>query len=161
MLLENVVAYLRSNGVSFRLESYPSPEQAPEIAHPTRAHAAVELETHLLTIDGYPGIVCVRAGEKVNLLRLASEVGAKIVEEGNSADLPWPFEKAPDPLPPLGRVLGATVFVDRNVANAARIEFAVFSTFDLIEMSYDELARIEQPRVGDFVSAGELPASVH
>jgi Ala-tRNA(Pro) deacylase len=158
MLLARVVDYLRSNGIGFRLESYPSPEPKPSVAPPDRLYRAFEVDTHLVMIDGSPAIACVPAGEGVMLLQLREALGAKIVGEGDPRDLPWPFAGAPVPIPPLGHLFGVPVFLDAKVASAPVLGFQAFSNFDFIEAIYDDFARIEQPRVLEFAGGGELPA---
>jgi hypothetical protein len=96
-------------------------------------------------------------GDTVDVLTLRSNLGATIVEEGGIGDLPWPFGGGAAHVPPLGRMFGTPVFVDEKVSNASVICFAVFAATDLVEMLYDDFARLEQPRVTEFVRAGELP----
>jgi Ala-tRNA(Pro) deacylase len=160
LILANVVEYLRSNAVAFRLVSNPSPEADPPVAHTVRPSGAVLIDTHLVLIDGRPSLVCVPRGDKVNLLGLRAALRAELIEEEDGrAALPWPFWGALRRIPPLGRLFGAPLIIDRAVARAAVICFEVFDGTDLVEIIYDDFARLELPRVEDAAMAGELPAS--
>jgi prolyl-tRNA editing enzyme YbaK/EbsC (Cys-tRNA(Pro) deacylase) len=156
MLLSRVVEYMRSSGVPFRLESYPSPESAPGVAA-ARPAGSVMVDTHILIVDGRPAIAVTPHGEGMNLLGLRADLGAEFVQEGEIGDLPWPYDDAEGPVPPFGRMFGAPVFIDPSVIASNDIEFGVFGSTDFIEMPYDEFARLEQPRVAELVAAGELP----
>jgi len=156
-MLARVVEYLRSSGVPFRLESYPSPESEPKVARSVRPRKTIEVESHVAIIDGRPAVVCVPVGDELNLAGLRNLLHAEIVEEGSVDDLPWFLDRTEAPLPPLGRLFGVPLFVDERVANASDICFAASSTTDFVELLYDDLARIEQPRVGQVGIAGEPP----
>jgi Ala-tRNA(Pro) deacylase len=162
LMLARVVEYLRTNEVPFRLESYPSPEPQPAVAHSIHTEAAVNVESHVLLIDGRPAIGCIPRGTELNLSGLRNSVGAELVEEGGVEDLPWFLGEEGTTMPPLGRIFGVPLFVDERVASATVVCFSAYSPTDFIEMSYDDLARLEQPRVGPVGVAGELPpAELH
>jgi hypothetical protein len=162
MMLARVVEYLRTNDVPFRLESFPSPEPEPAVAHPLRSGSAVLVDSRVLLVDGRPAIACMPKGDELNLAGIRNILNAELVEEGGLDDLPWFLDQVGSPMPPLGRLFGVPLFVDERVASAAMLCFAAFSTADFIEMTYDDLARIEQPRVGPVGVAGELPpAELH
>jgi prolyl-tRNA editing enzyme YbaK/EbsC (Cys-tRNA(Pro) deacylase) len=155
-MLITVVEYLRSNGVAFRLVSYAAPEAEPRVAHPVSPNGSLLVDTHVLLVDGRLAIGLVARGEQINMLRLRASLGAELVEEASDADLPSPFEQGSPP-PPLGRMFGAPVFVDSDVAHARSLCFAAFAPTDFIEVAYDDFARLEQPRVEELAGAGELP----
>ena len=156
-MLTHVVEYLRSNDVPFRLESYPSPEPEPQVSYPVGPRTIMHVETRVLLIDGRPAIACIPRGDELNLAGLRNSLGAKIVEEGGRDDLPWFLDGEGEPLPPLGRLFGVPVFIDERVAQAPVVCFAAFARTDFVEVPYNDLARIEQPRVGPVGIAGELP----
>jgi hypothetical protein len=159
LMLVRVVEYLRANGVPFRLQSYPSPEPEPLVAYPVTPPSTLTVDTRVILIDGRPGIGCIPLGDTLNLAGLRNFLRAEIVEEGGPGDLPWFLDETSAPLPPLGRIFGVPLFVDERVANAAVVCFAAFATTDFVEMTYDDLARLEQPRIAPVGIAGELPAA--
>lgn len=159
LMLARVVEYLRRNDVPFRLESYPSPEPEPSVAHPLHSNAAVNVESRVLLVDGRPGIACIARGDELNIAGLRNSLNAELVEEGGLDDLPWFLDEEGTTMPPLGRLFGVPLFVDERVASSAIVCFSAFSPTDFLEMSYDDLARLEQPRVAPVGMAGELPAA--
>jgi Ala-tRNA(Pro) deacylase len=162
MMLARVVEYLRTNDVPFRLESFPSPEPEPAVAYHLRSEHAVHVESRVLLVDGRPAIACIPRGDALNLAGIRNSLNAELVEEGGLDDLPWFLDQASSSMAPLGRLFGVPLFVDERVTTAAVVCFAAFSPTDFVEMTYDDLARLEQPRVGSVGMAGELPpASIH
>jgi len=163
MMLAKVVEYLKSNGVAFRLASYASPELEPPVAHVVSPGGSLAVDTHVLLIDGRLALACVPRGEKINLSGLRATLPADLIEEeGGLEALPSPFVGARSLIPPLGGLFGALLLVDHAVLRAPVICFEAFATGDIVEMSYDDLARVEQPRVEAVAIAGELPpADVH
>jgi hypothetical protein len=120
------------------------------------------VSTQILCLDEQPTLVCVLDGERVQPLRVRHETGATLVEDGSVRDLPWPFRAGSEPIPPLGTLFGVPTLLDEAATQAPLIAFAVFSPFDIIEMSFEDFARIEHPRIASFVAAGELPeTTVH
>jgi prolyl-tRNA editing enzyme YbaK/EbsC (Cys-tRNA(Pro) deacylase) len=161
-MLARVVEYLRTNDIPFRVESYPSPEPEPAVAHAVHPAGTINVESHVLLVDGRPAIACVPRGEGLNLAGLRNALNAELVEEGNLDDLPWFLEEEGSSIPPLGRLFGVPLFVDERVATSPALCFAAFSPTDFVEVNYNDLARLEQPRVGSLALAGELPpAEVH
>lgn len=156
ILLGRVVEYLRSNGVPFRLLSFPSSESEPAVAFPPRPLGVV-VESRVVLIDGRPGIAALASGDIVNVGGLRNELNAKIVEEGRLDDLPWPFSAAGYPPPAFARLFGLPLFLDDALGEQAVLCFRAFAPTDFIEVTYDDYLRLEQPRVGKVGEAGELP----
>jgi hypothetical protein len=117
----------------------------------------------VLLIDGRTTLACLPRGEMVNVAGLLAALNAELVEEeGGRETLPWPFTSAKLPIPPLGRLFGTPLIVDESLLRAPVLCFEVFSTFDFVEIDYDDFARLERPRVAAVAIAGELPApSLH
>jgi len=156
-MLGRVVEYLRSNDVAFQLVSHPSPELEPAVAYKVGPPGTIMIDTRVLLVDGRLAIGCVPRGDQIDRSGLRSDLGAQIVQDGTNTDLPWPFEEAGLPIPPLGRLFGAAVLVDARVATAPFIAFWAFAATDVIELAFDDFARLEQPRVSALAIAGELP----
>ncbi len=154
-MLDRVVGYLRSRGVSFRAASHPSPEALPAVAYAPPAGGRV-VRAHVVLVGGRPALACLPREEQLNLQRLAFELGLEVTP-GTTADLPAPFTGASEPVPPLGGLIGVTVLVDEALVAAPVIAFAAFAPTDFVELSYEDFAHIEQPRVASFSTGGELP----
>jgi len=154
-MLDQIVHYLRARDISFRLSSQPSPEPLPEVAYPVPPGGLV-VETQVLLVGGRVAIACMAQGAKLSLPGLRHEFGMDVIE-GAPADLPPPYSRAAGRLPPLGGAMSALTIVDEQVSLASAIVFTAFAPSDHIELSYDEFARLEQPRIASFAVGGELP----
>jgi prolyl-tRNA editing enzyme YbaK/EbsC (Cys-tRNA(Pro) deacylase) len=154
-MLDHVVKYLRSHDVPFRLFSHPSPEALPAVAY-RLPPGGVMVETHVLLVAGRPAIACMTRGSRMSLPRLKAELGADVLE-GTAEDLPPPYTGVAGPTPPLGSALGVLTIVDEAVAAASSVAFEAFASSDVVEIPYDDFARLERPRVGSFSVGGELP----
>jgi prolyl-tRNA editing enzyme YbaK/EbsC (Cys-tRNA(Pro) deacylase) len=155
-MIETVVHYLHEAGIPFRVISYPAPEPLPAVAYRPMPTAQL-VETHVLLVDGRPALACTICGELVSLPALATEIGGVVVES-NAEDLSGDYRGATGPIPPLGRLMGVPLFVDARVAELPSVAFRAFGPNDYLEISYDDLALVERPRVVAFGEAGELPA---
>lgn len=157
IMLDHAVKYLRSQGVTFRLFSYSAPEPHPSVAHPLRTHEGAHMvDTHVVLIDGVPGIACTLRDHQVNYASLGNYLNASVFD-GSIRDLPPPFNHASPPAPPLGKLMNVPIFVDEELLASAVIAFYAFSPCDVIEILYEDFSRIEQPRTAKFAFAGELP----
>lgn len=154
-MIEAVVRYLHDAGIPFRLISYPAPEPLPAVAYRPVPTAQL-VETHVLMVDGRPALACTICGELVSLPALATEIGG-VVADSNPDDLSGDYRGATGPIPPLGRLMGVPLFVDARVAELPNLAFRAFGPNDYLEISYDDLALVERPRVAAFGEAGELP----
>lgn len=154
-MLDAVVHYLHEAGIPFRLTSYPAPEPTPPVA--VRLPPTAQLvEARVVLVDGQPALACTISGEDVSLSALAMETGG-IVVESNTDELAGDYHGTIGPVPPLGRLMGVPLFVDVRVSTLPTVAFRAFGPNDYLEVSYDDFALVEQPRVAAFAEAGELP----
>jgi Ala-tRNA(Pro) deacylase len=158
-MLPSLVRYLHDAYVPFRLISAPSPEHLPKVALALPS-VAKPVQTKVILADGIPTLVCFPAGEQVDYAALRSELGAKLVVDGSTADLRNELRNAAEPLPPFGELFGIPLIVDEAVTRSAVVAFNAFDEATIGEVPYDDFARLEHPRVGRFASAGELPEHV-
>lgn len=155
-MLDRVVRYLRSRDVTFKLVSEAAPEPRPAVTPPRLARHGQLVATHIVLLDGVPAIACVRDGDEIDLAALAAETHATVAL-GTSADLPAPYTDCGEPVPPFGHELHVPVIADEALSGSSVIAFRAFAATDWIELAWDDYARIEQPRLASFASAGELP----
>ena len=154
-MLDQIVHHLRSHDVPFRLYSYPAPEPLPEVAHPV-PRGGLRVDTRVLFVAGRATVAVMPRGATPNFPSLLRELGV-VVTDGAPSDLPPPYSRAPEPLPPLGGAMGVPTLVDQRVTTAAVLVFTVFSLNDFMEVDYDDFARLETPSVASFAIGGELP----
>lgn len=155
-MLPSLVRYLHDALVPFRMVSTPSPERLPMVAVSVPSNT-VSVQTKVMLADGRPILVCFGAEERIDPAALQAELGTKVVAEGSTADLSEHFRATTEPLPPFGALFGVPLIVDEGVCRGAPLAFHAFEESALVEVPYDDFARLEHPRVGRFASAAELP----
>ncbi len=153
-LLNDVIDYLRKAGAQFRLTSYPLPEAKPTIAHVLRSGGKI-VETRVVLIEGRPALACAPEGVVMSNASLSAAIGAAVMDAG-PGDLTGRYRDAPEPLPPLGHLLHVPLLVDESLTKSATITFRAFGGGSLVEVPYEDFARIEQPKVLSVAIAGEL-----
>jgi prolyl-tRNA editing enzyme YbaK/EbsC (Cys-tRNA(Pro) deacylase) len=153
-MIEAVVRYLRAAGVPFRVTSYPSPEAEPVVAL-RLAPGTLLVDVHVVLVDGSPALACTPHGLPMNFAAFAMHTGTTVME-ATPAELPPEHRGAVGPLPALGGVFGVPLFVDEQILTAPRVAFRAFGTNDVVELTYDDFALVERPRVAAF-ALGELP----
>jgi prolyl-tRNA editing enzyme YbaK/EbsC (Cys-tRNA(Pro) deacylase) len=154
-MIDEVVRYLRRAGVPFRVTSYPSPELEPAVAFKF-APGTQLVDVQVVLVDGSPALCCGRAGAPLNFTAFSRTTGATVTA-ANIADLPERYRGVAGPLPPLGGLLGMPLFIDEQLRESVRLVFRAFDRNDYVELSYDDFAMVERPRVAAF-ARGELPA---
>lgn len=157
VMLGTIVDFLHNARVPFRLASYPSEEPLPLAAHHVSAGAML-VDARLFLVAGRAVLVVFPATEAVDLAAISSALGGMVVPSTND-ELPDVFRRGEGPVPPLGQLLGVPLVVDERVARAAVIVFRAFAESVYFEIPYDDYARLEQPRLASFASAGELGAA--
>jgi Ala-tRNA(Pro) deacylase len=156
-MLGTIVEYLSSARVPFRLASYPSEEDRPIAGHPIAAGGML-VDTKLLVADGRAVLAVFPHGEQPDLAAVSTALG-DVAVPGTRDELPSDFRRTVGPVPPLGQLFGIPIVLDARVAGAARLVFRAFGESAYFEIPYEDWARLEQPRLAPFASAGDLAAA--
>lgn len=156
-MIDRVVRYLCDAAVPFRLAVYPMPEPSPEVAH-SLPPGTLLVDAQVVLVDGSPAIACVPHGIPVSFVALSRALDAAVLE-ASPAELRGEYRGAPEPLPPLGGLFGAPLLIDDEIPASPLIAFRAFSRGAFVEMTYDDFALVERPRVASFAQGGELPAA--
>jgi prolyl-tRNA editing enzyme YbaK/EbsC (Cys-tRNA(Pro) deacylase) len=154
-MIDAVIRYLHRSLVPFRLTSRPSAEPYPQSAFRV-PEGGVLVDTALLRVGRAVVIACYPAREKPDFAALRNLLGDLVVSASPN-DFPDSLRGATGPVPPLGQLFELPLVVDTRVSEARVVVFRAFGE-DYVEIAYDDLARLEQPRVGSFAFGGELGA---
>jgi Ala-tRNA(Pro) deacylase len=143
--------YLESNLASYELLHHPQAFTGQEVAHSLHVSGKRLAKTLVLKADGRLVMAVMPASHRLNLqeLRAALEVGhLEMVPESELAKL------FPDcdlgAVPPLGKLYGIDVCVDRAVADSEEIIFCAGTHEDCIRMKFSDFERLVVPRLGRF-----------
>jgi Ala-tRNA(Pro) deacylase len=151
-MLGTIVDYMHNAHIPFRLASYPSEEALPIAAHRIPAGGML-VDTLLVKVDGTAVLAVFPAGESVDLGAVSASLGGTAVA-GATDDLPVELARAGAPVPPLGQLFGLPLVLDERVTRASVLVFRALAESLYFEVSYDDFARLEQPRVASFASRG-------
>jgi len=158
VMLGTIVNYLHGARIPFRLASYPSEESLPLAAH-RLPPGGLLVDARLFLVSGGALLIAFPASEVVDLAAISSRLGGVVVPGTNDA-LPSEFRHVVGPIPPLGQLFGLPLVLDQRIPQSEVVVFRAFAASDYFEIPYDDYARLEQPRLASFSSAGELSAGV-
>ena len=156
-MIDSIVRYLHDARVPFRLASYPSAEPLPRAVH-SIPKGGMRVDTSILLVDGRPVLAMFPVGEKLDLAAVSSALGRTAVQ-GRPVDLPGELRNAEGTIPPLGHLYGFPLIADERIPRATSLVFLAFGESTYFEISYEDFARLEQPRIAAIAFGGELPAS--
>ncbi len=148
-MLGTIVDHLHEAHVPFRLVNCPSEEAESIGAHPIHGGGML-VDTRLLVVGGKAIIAVFPALEHIDLAAVSAALGGT-AEPATDEELPAALQHSTGPCPPLGHLFGIPLVVDDRVALAARIVFRSFGESVYFEITYDDLSRLEQPRIASLV----------
>jgi Ala-tRNA(Pro) deacylase len=122
-----------------------------EIAHTLHLSGKRCAKTVVLDGDGKPVMAVLPASNRLNLqdLRAAMEVTRlEMLPESELIKLFPDCERGA--IPPLGRLYGMNVWVDRSISDSEQIVFCAGTHEDCIRMRYSDFAKLAMPRVSRF-----------
>jgi Ala-tRNA(Pro) deacylase len=122
-----------------------------EVAHTLHLSGKKCAKTVVLEGDGRPVMAVIPASNRLNLqdLRAAMEVGRlEMLPESKLVEMFPDCERGA--IPPLGRLYGMEVWVDRNVSDSEHIVFCAGTHQDCVRMKYSDFAKLTRPRLSRF-----------
>jgi Ala-tRNA(Pro) deacylase len=151
MIPDNVIRYLRDEGVPFIRHWHARAVPAQELAAVVGVTGYRVAKAVVVEVDGQIWLAVVPAPELVHAPRLAQVLGARevhLAEEARFASLFPGCE--PGAEPPFGRLFGLPLVVDHRLASEPRIVFRAGSHEETIEMRWADFERLERPQIADF-----------
>jgi len=122
-----------------------------EVAHALHLSGKKCAKTLVVDCDGRPVMAVIPASNRLNLKDLQVALEAERVEMLGESEL---IKLFPDcergAIPPLGRLYGMEVWVDRTISDAEQIVFCAGTHEDCIRMKYSDFAKLAKPRLGRF-----------
>jgi len=122
-----------------------------EVAHTLHLSGKRCAKTVVLRGDGKLAMAVLPASHRLNVLDLHSAMEVEHLEMLPESEL---SELFPDcqagAIPPLGRLYGMEVWVDRAVCDSEYIVFCAGTHEDCVRMKYSDFAKLTQPRISRF-----------
>jgi len=108
-------------------------------------------KTVMVLVDDQMAMAVLRAPDKVDLDRLRDVTGAKTVEFASEQQFQGLFPSVDvGAMPPFGNLYDMPVYVEENLSRDQQIAFNAGSHSELIQLAYDDFARLVEPRVASF-----------
>lgn len=147
----NVQEILKERGVEYTVIAHPSTFSAQRMAQAVDKPGDAVAKTVVLKADGDYVLAVLQATHVVDVAKVCSLVGAKVVSLVEEPELAKLF---PDcdlgAVPPFGSHYGLKTIVDRPLAERDVIVFEGNHHEEAIQTAYSDYERLEAPIVGDF-----------
>jgi len=143
--------FLDSENVSFEELRHQPAFTGQEVAHTLHLSGKRCAKTVVLVGDGRQAMAVLPAANRLNLEDLQAEMEVTRLEMLTESALSKLFPDCEQgAIPPLGRLYGMEVWVDRAISDAEHIVFCAGTHEDCIRMKYSDFAKLARPRVGRF-----------
>jgi Ala-tRNA(Pro) deacylase len=143
--------FLDSENVSYEELRHQPAFTGQEVAHTLHLSGKRCAKTVVLDGDGRLVMAVLPASNRLNLqdLRAAMEVTRlEMLPESELIKLFPDCERGA--IPPLGRLYGMDVWVDRTISDSEHIVFCAGTHEDCIRMKYSDFAKLARPRISRF-----------
>ncbi|HEV2281489.1 MAG TPA: YbaK/EbsC family protein [bacterium] len=158
--LQRLREYLDMAGVAYQVSRHAPRYTAQELAQEEHVPGKLVAKVVLVTADEHLLMVILPATSRVNVPWVRRAAGAKHARLATESEFLRAF---PDceagAMPPFGNLYHLPVFVDRGLTHDPVIMFNG-GTHDLVvTMTYEDFARLVQPKVGIFAVQAETAAT--
>jgi Ala-tRNA(Pro) deacylase len=146
--------FLDSHNVKYVTMTHSTAYTAQEIASMVHIKGRELAKTVIVKIDDQMAMVVLPASYYVDLSALQAAAGAKIVVLATEAEFRGKFpECETGAMPPFGNLYEMPVLVERSLTRGKEIAFNAGTHNELIRLSYEDFARLVEPKVIRFASA--------
>jgi Ala-tRNA(Pro) deacylase len=157
MIPASVTNYLAQNRARYSVIPHQAAYTAQEEAAATHVPGAAWAKSVVCMVNDEPILAVVPAPCTVDLSRLQRTIESDSVRLALESEfLPLYRDCEPGAIPPLGRLFGQRVVVDKTLSRDPEIVFSGGSHRDAIRMPYGEFERLSHPTVADFAAGPSL-----
>lgn len=143
--------FLDANRVKYTLLTHSTAYTAQEIASLAHIRGQELAKTVMVRINGQLAMAVLPASRQVDLPLLRASAGARTVELATEAEFRDLFPGCETgAMPPFGNLYGMPVYVDGGLTRDKEIAFNSGSHNELVQLSYQDFARLVQPKVLEF-----------
>jgi Ala-tRNA(Pro) deacylase len=150
MQLTKLREFLDSRHIKYLVISHSLAYTAQGIAALTHLSGKKLAKTVIVKIDGILAMAVVPAPAHVDLDRLRTLTGAKVVEIATEREFKDVFPDCETgAMPPFGNLYDMCVYADESLAENEEITFTAGSHRELVRMNWDDMVRLVNPMVAD------------
>ena len=154
MLAKRLKEFLDSHKVKYVTLTHSTAYTAQEIASLVQIRGEEFAKTVIVRIDGAMVMAVLPASYHVDLPLLKAAAQGKKIALASETDFRDRFpECETGAMPPFGQLYGMPVFVDESLTRDKEIAFNAGTHHELIRLSYEDFARLVQPKVAKFSTA--------
>ena len=143
-----VKKFLDDQAVKYVKITHSPAYTAQEIAESAHIHGKELAKTIIVLIDGKMAMAVLPATHSIDFDYFRKAIGAEIIKLASEVQFKDAF---PDcevgAMPPLGNLYGMDVYVDDHLTKDKEIAFNAGTHFELFRMSYEDFARLVNPKV--------------
>lgn len=148
--------FLDSHRVKYVTMTHSTAYTAQEIASLAHIMGEEFAKTVIVRIDGAMVMAVLPASYQVDLPLLKAAAKGKKIALASETDFRDRFpECETGAMPPFGQLYGMPVFVDESLTREKEIAFNAGTHHELIRLSYEDFAKLVQPKVAKFSTAEE------
>ena len=148
--------FLDSHKVKYVTMTHSTAYTAQEIASLAHVRGDEFAKTVIVKIDGAMVMAVLPASYHVDLSLLKAAAKGKKIALASETDFRDKFpECETGAMPPFGQLYGMPVFVDESLTRDKEIAFNAGTHHELIRLSYEDFARLVQPKVAKFSTTAE------
>ena len=146
--------FLDWNKVKYVTITHSTAYTAQEIASLAHVRGDEFAKTVIVRIDGELVMAVLPASHQVDLALLQTAAKGKKIALASETDFRDKFPECEvGAMPPFGQLYGMPTFVDESLSRDKEIAFNAGTHHELIRLSYDDFARLVQPKVASFSAA--------
>lgn len=151
--------FLESENISYEELHHQLAFSGQEVAHTLHLSGRRCAKTVVLEGDGRMVMAVLPASNRLNLQDIQMEMEVTHLEMLEESLITKLFSDCePGAIPPLGRLYGMEVWVDRAISDSEHIVFCAGTHQDCIRMKYSDFAKLAKPRVGRFSQVWDTAA---
>lgn len=152
--------FLDSNKIKYTTIVHSVAYTADGIAALTHISGKEVAKTVIVKLDGELAMAVLPASEHIDLRSLRGVTNADFCFVAMEADFQGQFPECQvGAMPPFGNLYGMEVYVDESLTKDKEIAFNAGTHAELIRMSYEDFARLVNPKVGQFAAKAASKAA--
>ena len=152
MTLSKLRKFLDLNHVKYLVISHSLAYTAQGVAALAHVSGKKLAKTVIVKIDGILAMAVIPASFHVDLQRIRKVTGAQTVEVATEVEFKDAFPDCETgAMPPFGLLYDMPVYADKSLAENEEITFSAGTHRELVRMNWDDLLRLVNPTVDQFV----------